>query len=155
MIDCILIAVAAQVQGTLELPPLEKNMFLTVFLGLAVTSSLFTAVCSQSYPSSVLVPSTSITDVPLSCTGAAPVKWRVNGTLYDSSYSPPGLILMGDVNGSIIQTLTVEQAFILSYNGTAFQCSTNGDDFSIVPTALIIVYSKLLTLSRAHVNGVL
>ena len=126
-------------------------MMLPLFL------SLFTVVCSQSYPSSVLVPSTSITDVPLSCTGAAPVQWRLNGTLYDVGNPLPGIGFMVESNGSTItQTLTVRQAFVQSYNGTAFQCSTNGEDFSIVPTALIIVYSKLhMTLYRACVIGVL
>ena len=114
--------------------------------------SLFTVVYSQSYPSSVLVPSTSILDVPLSCTGAPPVQWRVNGTVFNTGNPLPGLGFMVASDGSMImQTITVLQVFVLSYNGTAFQCSTNGEDFSSVPTALVIVYSKLLTLSRAHV----
>ena len=114
-------------------------MMLLLFL------SLFTAVCSQSYPSSVLVPSTSITDVPLSCTGAAPVQWRVNGTLYDLGNPLSGIgFLVGNDGSMITQTLTVRQAFVLSYNGTEFKCSTNGDGFSTVPTALIIVYSKII-----------
>ena len=121
---------------------------LIVLLSFAVTPSLFTVVSSQSYPSSVLVPSTFITtDVPLSCTGVTPVLWRVNGTVYDLMNPLPELGFMLVVNGSMItQTLTVKQAFVLSYNGTTFQCSTNGDNFSSVPTALFIVMVVVLVL---------
>ena len=119
--------------------------------------SLLTVVSSQSYPSSVLVPITSISDVPLSCTGAPPVQWRVNGTLFNPGSPLPGVGFMVESNGSMItQMLTVRQAFVLNYNGTIFQCSTNGEDFSSVPIAFVTVYSKqLLTLSRACVIDVL
>ena len=127
-----------------------------VMFGFAVMSSLLTVVCSQSssYPSCVLVPTTSYTDVSFSCAGAAPVQWRVNGTQFDPGAPPPGLSFTAPAvtNGSTItQTLTVRQEFVLRYNGIAFQCSTNGDNFSSVPIAFIKVYSKLLTLSRAPV----
>ena len=126
-------------------------MFLIVLLGFVVTATpnLFAVVCSQSYPSNVLVPSTFInnTDVPLSCTGADPVQWRVNGTTFNPGSSLPGLGFMVVNDGSMItQTLTVQQAFVLSYNGTAFQCSTNGEDFSSVSTAHIIVYGKVIDM---------
>ena len=128
-----------------------------VLLGFVVAPSLLTVVSSRSYPSSVLVTSTSITDVPLSCTGPAPVQWRVNGTVFNPGNPLPGLSFVVESNSSIItQTLTVRRAFVLNYNGTIFQCSTNGEDFSSVPTAFVTVYSKqLLTLTRACVIDVL
>ena len=135
---------------------IKNSMVLLVLLGIVATSSLFTVVCSQSYPSSVLVPSTSITDAPLSCTGAPPLEWKVNGTTANSGTFLPG-ISFSIVNHVPTQTqtlsLTVQQTSILTYNGTAFQCRANGENFSSVPTAFIIVYGKLLALSRAHVTS--
>ena len=101
-------------------------------------------VCrSQTYPSNVTLPTSAITAVSFTCSGSPPVRWRVNNTTFDAiSITPPGMkfaVVKND--GTLLnQTIIVEQARVLSYNGSSFQCSTNEDSFSSVPTSFIIVY---------------
>ena len=111
-------------------------------LALLAVFSVFKVICSQSYPSSVFVPRNAITaDVSFTCSGTPPIDWRVNGTLYQANiFSHPGVSVQQNGVGGII--LTVHQRSVLDYNGSSIQCSTNGDNFSSVPTAFIIVYGK-------------
>ena len=99
---------------------------------LALFITLFTVVSSQSsYPSSVLVPSNSITDVPF---------------LYPGN-PPPGISFMSVASdGGFKQTPTIQQALTLTYNGTAFQCSTNGEDFFNVPSLSLLTLGRRVTV---------
>ena len=108
---------------------------------------VFKVICSQSYPSSVFVPSNAITTaVSFTCSGIPPILWQVNGTLYDASiFSHPGVSVLPNSDGSL--TLTVQQESVLIYNGSSIRCSTTGNNFSSVPTAFINVYGKLESYS--------
>ena len=104
---------------------------------------LLKTVCSQTYPGNVSLPSSAITAVSFNCSGSPPLRWKVNNTTFDAnSITPPGISFTAVKNdGTILnQEITVEQARVLSYNGSSFQCSTHEDSFSGVPTAFIIVY---------------
>ena len=107
---------------------------------------LLEIVCSQTYPSNVLLPSSTIAAVSFTCTGSPPLRWRVNNTTFDvNSITPPGIsFVASSVGMQIYQALVVQEENVLSYNGSSFQCSTHGDSFSSVPTAFIIVYGKFV-----------
>ena len=107
---------------------------------------LFKVVFCQSYPSSVYIPNNAISSVSFTCNGAAPLKWRVGGIVFDFGDPLSGIIGMTVKDGMLLsQTLTVQQASVLSYNGSSFQCTTNGtDNFTSVPTAFIIVYGNFI-----------
>ena len=96
---------------------------------------------SQTYPSSVFVPSNDITDVSLSCRGNE-LKWIINGTALNFGSPPTGIDLNVKNGQPVTQTLTLQNSSVLTYNGTSFQCSHGGENFSSVPTAFIIVYGK-------------
>ena len=99
--------------------------------------------CQSSYPSSVYVPNNAISDVSFTCNGIPELEWRVNGTMLNFGNPPPGISVMAVSNGMLLsQTLTAQQASVLSYNGSSFQCTTKGDNFTSVPTAFIIVYGN-------------
>ena len=106
---------------------------------------LFQVVYSQSYPTSAYIPTNAISAASFTCNGIAPLKWKVNGVLYDFGNPVSGIISGTATDGMLlIQTLTVQQTSVLSYNGSSFQCTTNSDNFTSVPTAFIIVYGILL-----------
>ena len=112
--------------------------------------SLLEGFCSQTYPSNVLLPTSAITAVSFACTGSPPLQWRVNNTTFHAnSVTPPGIrFTVVENDGTLLdQTITVEQARVLSYNGIPFQCSTSGDSFSDVPIAFIIVYGLKFELN--------
>ena len=115
---------------------------LTPWTLLAVFSVL-KVICSQSYPNSVFVPSNAITaDASFTCSGSLPIDWQVNGTLYQANiFSHPGISVLPSTDG--ISILEIQQERVLDYNGSSIRCRTNGDNFSSVPTAFIIVYGKL------------
>ena len=97
--------------------------------------------CQTSYPSSVYVPKNTISDVSFTCSGIPPVEWRVNGTSLNFGNIPPGISVMVVSNGMLLSlTLTVQQASTLSYNGSSFRCTANGDNFTSVPTAILFIY---------------
>ena len=113
-------------------------------LALLSVFSVFKVICTQSYPSSIFVPSNAITtDVSFTCSGSPPIDWQVNGTLFEANFlSHPGVSVLPNGVGGL--TLTVQRESVLNYNGSSIQCSTNGNNFSSVPTAFIIVYGKRL-----------
>ena len=117
---------------------------LKIMLVLLSLFCVFKVICSQSYPSSVFVPSNAITTaVSFTCSGTPPILWQVNGTLYQANlFSHPGVFILPNTDGSL--TLTVQQESVLDYNGSSIRCSINRDNFSSVPTAFIIVYGKLV-----------
>ena len=102
--------------------------------------ALICAALSQTYPSSMLIPSNAMSHVVMVCMGFPPVRWRVNGT--DSDIYPPVGIVVSTTNleGNIARTLTILSAYVLSYNGSSFQCSINGENFNNVPTAFLVVF---------------
>ena len=110
-------------------------------LALLSVFSIFKVMCSQSYPSSIFVPSNAITtDVSFTCSGSPPIDWQVNGTLYQANLlSHPGVFVLPNGVGGL--TLTVQQESVLNYNASSIH-STNGNNFSSVPTAFIIVYGN-------------
>ena len=113
---------------------------------------LFKVVYSQSYPSSAYIPINAISAASFTCNGTAPLKWKVNGVLYDFGNPISGISSGVATDGMLlIQTLTVQQTSVLTFNGSSFQCTTNGDRFISVPTAFIIVYGILFTVSREPV----
>lgn len=103
---------------------------------------LLKVVCSQTYPSSVSLPSSAITAVSLTCSGGPPLKWKINNTTFDgNSIIPSGISLVVKNDGvQVYQALTVQETNVLNYNASSFRCSTDGDNFNSVPTAFIIVY---------------
>ena len=114
---------------------------------LVAVFSVFRVICSQSYPSSVFVPSNAITaDVSFTCSGSLPIDWQVNGTLYQANiFSHTGVSVLPTCSsdGTCSSILKFQQERVLDYNGSSIRCRTNGDNFSSVPTAFIIVYGKL------------
>ena len=102
---------------------------------------LFKVVYSQSYPSSAYIPINAISAASFTCNGTPPLDWKVNGSLYDFRHPIPGINSGSVTNGMLLsQTLTVQQTSVLTFNGSSFQCTTKGDNFTSVPTAFIIVY---------------
>ena len=89
-----------------------------MLLALLVVLCLFSSGYSQTYPSSVLVPSNAITDVSFTCNVSSP-EWRVNGTVLHL-----GNISLGFTTRNLkgIPALTVEKTSVLRYNGTSIQC---------------------------------
>ena len=97
---------------------------------------------SQTYPSSVFIPSNFVADVSLSCSGNQ-LEWRVNGTALKFGNPPTGINVIVITDGhETLQTLIILSSSVLSYNGTSFQCRQHGENFSSVPVAFIIVYGK-------------
>ena len=93
------------------------------------------------------MPNNTISDVSFTCSGIPNLEWKVNETLVNFGNPPPGISVMSVSDGMLNrQTLTVQQASVLSYNGSSLQCITNGDNFTSVPTAFIIVYGKHVQL---------
>ena len=78
----------------------------------------------------------------MECAGMRPVRWRVNGTDIDLIDPPDGFItsIMSLPGGNRSSTITVRKEHVLSFNGSSFQCSVNGQNFSSVPTAFLIVF---------------
>ena len=105
---------------------------------LLVVVCLFSSGYSQTYPSSVLVPSNAITaDVSFTCNFSNP-EWRVNGTALTFGNIPLG-ITTTVLNG--IPALTVEKASVLRYNETSIQCRQHdGGNWSSIPNTFIRVY---------------
>ena len=103
---------------------------------------LFKVVYSQSYPSSAYIPANAISAASFTCHGTPPLKWKVNGSLFNFGSHNPGINSGSVTDGMLrlIQTLTVQQTSVLTFNGSSFQCTTKGDNFTSVPTAFIIVY---------------
>ena len=102
---------------------------------------LFKAVYSQSYPSSAYIPANAISAASFTCYGTPPLEWKLNGVLYDFGNPIFGISGTVTTDGMLLsQTLTVQQTSVLAFNGSSFQCTTNGDNFTSVPTAFIIVY---------------
>ena len=102
---------------------------------------LFKVVYSQSYPSSAYIPANAISAASFTCNGTPPLKWKVNGVLFDFGHPIPGIIGTAVTDVLLSQsTLTVQQTRVLTFNGSSFQCTTKGDNFTSVPTAFIIVY---------------
>ena len=102
---------------------------------------LFKVVYSQSYPSSAYIPTNAISAASFTCSGTAPLEWKVNGSLFNFGNHIPGINSGTVTDGMLlIQTLIVQQTSVLTFNGSSFQCTTNGDNFTSVPTAFIIVY---------------
>ena len=101
---------------------------------------LFKVVYSQSYPSSAYIPANAISAASFTCHGTPPLKWKVNGVLFD--FGNPISGISGTVTNGMpfSQTLTVKQTSVVTFNGSSFQCATNGDNFTSVPIAFIIVY---------------
>ena len=101
---------------------------------------LFKVVYSQSYPSSAYIPANAVSAVSFTCSGTPPLKWKVNGVLYD--FGNPISGISGTVTDGmpLSQTLTVQNTSVVTLNGSSFQCTTKGDNFTSVPTAFIIVY---------------
>ena len=100
---------------------------------------------SQTYPSSVFVPSNAINDVSLSCSGMRnQLKWRFNGSALNLLSAPSGINvnIVNNEEMQATQTLTIQKASVWTYNGTSFQCSHGEGNFTSVPTAFIIVYGK-------------
>ena len=110
------------------------------FTALAVLA-LVSATSCQTYPSSVVIPSSSMSDVTLVCIGTPPVNWRVNGTDYNDANPPIGIVVITKQldDGILNRTLTLQKTKFLSYNGSSFQCAIN-QNFSSVPTAYLIVF---------------
>ena len=105
---------------------------------------LFQVVYSQSYPSSNYIPTNAVSAASFTCNGSPPLKWKVNGVLYDFGNPFPGINSVTIVDGTLFsQTLTVQHTSVLTFNGSSFQCTTEGDNFTSVPTAFIIVYGIL------------
>ena len=98
-------------------------------------------VCYECYASSILIASNAIPNdgVMLSCPGTNP-HVRLNGTTLDFSKLPPagsGLSFESVTSGRIV---TIIQSHVLEFNGSLFQCSSDGFNFSNSPTTSIIVY---------------
>ena len=116
-------------------------VFYKMLLALLVVLCLFSSGYSQTYPSSVLVPSNVITDVSFTCNVSSP-EWRVNGTVLTFGNIPPG-VTTTTLNG--IPALTVEKTSVLRCNGTSIQCRQHdGGNWSSIPTAFITVYGTSL-----------
>ena len=109
-----------------------------------VVLALVSAARSQTYPSSVLIPSNSLSDVVMECAGLRPVRWRVNGTNVDFNDPPDEFItsVMSLLGGNRSRTITVRKEHVLSFNGSSFQCSVNRQNFSSVPTAFLMVFGN-------------
>ena len=115
-----------------------------MLLALLVVLCLFSSGYSQTYPSSVLIPSNAITDVSFTCNVSIP-EWRVNGTVLHFGNIPLE-ITTTSLNG--IPALTVEKTSVLRYNGTSLQCRKHGgENWSSIPIAFIRVYGTSINLS--------
>ena len=74
------------------------------------------------------------------------VEWRKNKL---NLGNPPAGINVKVVGGQLVtQTVTIQKASVLTYNGISFQCSHGGESFNSVPTAFIIVYGKYFLLAN-------
>ena len=115
---------------------------------------LLKTVCCQSYPSNVTLPTSAITAVSFTCTGGLPLKWKVNNTTFDANSAAPSGISLASSNDDTQsqQTVTVQEANVTIYNGSLFQCSTNGNSFSSVPTAFIIVYGTKFNFKKTQMT---
>ena len=95
--------------------------------------------CYECYAGSILIASNAIPNdgVMLSCTGTNP-QVRLNETILDfSKLTPTGLVFSVDSSGRIV---TIIQSHVLEFNGSLFQCSPDGFNFSSLSTTSIIVY---------------
>ena len=122
-----------------------------MLLVLLVVVCLFSSGYSQTYPSSVLVPSNAITDVSFTCNVSSP-EWRVNGTVLHFGNIPLG------ISPTMSEGMTVSKTYVLRYNGTSIQCRQHdGENWSSIPAAFIRVYGTNINLSSnflcyMHVN---
>ena len=114
-----------------------------------VSCSLIVCACgfNQTYPTNVTVSSNAITDVSLLCSGVQ-LEWRKNGTKLNLGNPPAGINVKVVGGQQVTQTLTIQKASVLNYNGTSFKCSHGGENFNSVPTAFIIVYGKYFLLAN-------
>ena len=120
-----------------------------MLLVLLVVVCLFSSGYSQTYPSSVLVPSNAITDVSFTC-NVSGQEWRVNGTVLTFVNIPPGITIT-TLNG--IPALAVEKSSVLRYNGTSIQCRQHdGGNWSNIPNAFIRVYGTSVSSSFLYMQ---
>ena len=88
-----------------------------MLLALLVVLCLFSSGYSQTYPSSVLIPSDAITDVSFTCNVSTGIpEWRVNGTVLHFGNIPLGFTT---TSLNEMPELTVEKTSVLRYNGTS------------------------------------
>ena len=110
-------------------------------------------VCCECYAtgSSILIASNAIPNdgVMLSCAGTNP-QVRLNGTTLDFSKLPPaGLLFSSVTSGRIV---TIIQSHVLEFNGSLFQCSPDGFNFSNSPTTSIIVYGMSIIQTKLELS---
>ena len=112
---------------------------------LLLVLALVSSARSQTYPSSVLIPSNSLSDVLMECAGMRPIRWRVNGTDIDLNDSPDEIeiSIMSLSGGNRSITLKILKKNVFNFNGSSFQCSINRQNFSSVPTAFLIIFGNV------------
>ena len=120
-------------------PPMSRHLLAWCVL------ALVSGARSQTYPSSVLISSNSLSDVLMECVGMPPIRWRANGMDIDLNNIPDGIEISTKnlLEGNRSITITILKKNVFNFNGSSFQCSINRQNFSSVPTTFLIIFGNV------------